>query len=125
MAQCDPIIQCKAIVECTTTLTLFTAPEYMGDPVYVYIENLCNDHVVRYEATVDYEGNLEIELTQTLSPECLYRLWINDSQVNPQERVDFTIETETTDIIEFGAFKMFDGADYSTITGFTSQLFLL
>lgn len=125
MAQCDPIIQCKPIVECTTTLTLFDPPLYMGATIYAYIENMCNGHVLRYETTVDYEGLLSVAINQNLMVDCLYRLWINDSETNPQETTDFVIGTETTDKIEFSVFKMYEGVDYTTTTGFTSQLALL
>ena len=122
---CNNITQCKSIVECTTTLTLFSPPEYLGETIYAYIENLCNGHVLRYETTVVYEGLLSIEIGQNLMPECSYRLCINDSETNPQELAEFTIETETTDVVEFGVFKMYEGSDYTTTTGFTSQLSLL
>lgn len=121
---CETQIKCKDVPECTSTLALFTAPDYMGEPIYVYVENLCNGHIVRHEGTVNYEAEIEIDLAFRLNSECAYKLWINDELETPNEKHQFEIGTITTDSVQFGAFKFFD-ENYDKLTGYTSHLTVL
>lgn len=123
MANCNTNTQCKDIPQCTSRLVLFTAPEYMGDPIYVYVKNLCNDHVVRYEGVVNYEGDIEIELAQSLQVGCSYLLWINDELETPSEQSTFTIDSTSATVLEFGAFQFYD-ENYTALTGYTAKLTL-
>jgi len=124
MPQCDDVVLCKDIVQCTTILTLFEPPIYLNGSIYAYVENLCNGHVLRYETDLDADNYLFITINQNLMPECAYRIWINNSETNALLKESFEVEQETVDMVQFGVFKMFDLTDYTNTTGYTSVLSL-
>ncbi len=117
---CNTTIKCLQIPQCTSRLKLFELPAYITGDVYVYIQNLCNGHVVKLDGEVLY-GSIEVDVPINFMVECEYLLWINENAEVPHETYTFEIEGETVTILQFGVSKVLDST-LEDITDFTSQL---
>jgi len=119
---CENKTKCYNIVECTTELILFDAPQYLIGDIYCYIQNNCTGKIYKYDTIVVYGGKLEVDsLDMVFSKDCTYNLWINVNEATPLHKEEFIIDGITTDVVTFGAIPLY--TSYNTnATNYTSEL---
>lgn len=119
---CHDCVEVQKIPTCTTDITvcddLGLTTAYQD--TYVYIQDLANDRVNRFVATVS-GGSLVISPDLVLHPESKYKLWVNANDESPMDQEKFVIDNNEVYCVTFEVFRFFD-SDHISITQYNAVL---
>jgi len=97
MSLCSPCQSIKVLPDCLENIVVGTMPA-ANNPYYIYLKDITTGRTERYSATSDGAALLTVAVTQMLSQNHAYELWVTANFGSIEDKIDIAVSGVTNPV---------------------------